>query len=417
MQKDKMVCKCEWIGKWWVPETPEKTCCGVLKYDPIEGSKLELYPDKPVHCRSSNNHKIFYGSAAGQKITLYECDKRYEAKITVIGNRYLREDELKFQNYEVYISYLNNWASDIADEQSVKIDDKLTIILLSEGDERRFKFSYKETKSFNEFKKDLLHLTNFISLAVEEGCYYENVSAYDDQSYTFIIKESRYFGAKQAKLNANGILFSQSDINKGPGFENALQNWYKKDKELLCSFCGLYFVSQYDKNLFDYNFLCLAQALDSLTNYYFDVKWRNNPSMMNYLPQNEFDILKNKIIKSVKNQTHKNCIEEILLNKISFKKRINCILNDLQKILKIKDKDNLATFIANTRHSLSHGGYLCTQDKTVRKGHDLVNLFYGVKMILTCVMMEIIGFDKDFNSMKLRRHWAYVEFFKKDFKF
>jgi hypothetical protein len=295
----------EWIGKWWNPDTPDKTCCGVLKYDPLEGNELKLFPDKPVHSRSNNQYKIFHGSSSGQKISLMKCNKYYKAEIALFGNKHLTEDELKFKYYEVYISHLKNWASSRIEEQSANIDENLTILLLNEGSIRKFKFCYSVDTSYSEFRKDLLHLTNYISLAVAEGCYFEEILAYNDASNTFEIKEKRYFGAKDAKNVAPGILFNLKDIETEIGFEVAIKNWFIKEKELLSSYSGLYFVSQYSKNLLEFEFLSLAQALDYLTNYWIENKAKIDPPIKNYLPPTEFEELKKDIISKVKSTKHK----------------------------------------------------------------------------------------------------------------
>jgi hypothetical protein len=434
--------KFELIGKWWFHDNQDKSYCGLLKYEPIKGSTLKIDLENWSTWKSELHSEdyIVHGTSINKKITMLKNQNLTNSEILILGNKHLNSRELNFKSYEVEIAYLNNWSSIELFNDDKTLNNRLPQLVSNINDtfsitlNQRIKtdrpnkeawsveyrpylqFRYKEGKNYFDFKKDLLHFTNFISLAVDEGGYFESIRAYNDDD-TFEIVEKRYFGAKDAKENTYNELFDLKDIINEMGFDKAIKNWYVKDKELLGSFSGLFFVSQYSKNLLEFEFLCLAQALDSLTTYYINEEEKNNHNIKNHLPPKEFDKLKEEIILSIESEDHKMWLKDALRNDVSFKKRINIILNKYQKILKISNKKSFATFIIKTRNAISHGSHLYSTDSEVKKGKELVELFYGVKMILTTVMLRIIDFDYDSIKSKLSRLCYYKEILNGKIKF
>lgn len=74
----------EWTGHWWLPEAPEDTVPGVLRYDPVDGLRLELIggfedrimreiPSGVAVMQGRRTWPLIVGIADNKEITLVDC--------------------------------------------------------------------------------------------------------------------------------------------------------------------------------------------------------------------------------------------------------------------------------------------------------------------------------------------------------
>lgn len=113
----------EYQGEWWLPEDPGKKITGILKFNKIDGIKLELLGsfidienDEPFESKFILGTSIY-----GKRITIYQCfivNLRYgfstvqsysiiSAKYAFIGGHFIDEENLRFNEISIECEDLN----------------------------------------------------------------------------------------------------------------------------------------------------------------------------------------------------------------------------------------------------------------------------------------------------------------------
>ncbi|MBN2836081.1 MAG: hypothetical protein JXR48_14065, partial [Candidatus Delongbacteria bacterium] len=153
-------------------------------------------------------------------------------------------------------------------------------------------------------------------------------------------------------------------------FQKVIQRWFA-DYDQFKHIYEMYFQTIYTKQTLAFNFLSLAQALDSYTNIY----------CRNLLQSGEI----NKAYKK-------------------FGDRILVLLKSFVEIRGNLSLQNFTKAIVETRHAISHGDSKQEKEKNpfCYEDNDLRMLFFGAKMILSAVFLRKIGFsdEKIYESLK-----------------
>lgn len=153
----------EWTGHWWLPDDPERTVPGVLRYQPGEGLLLSLiggFEDRimrPIEggvavMEGSRSWALILGVADNKRITLLDCHPKHSktygfamdgphkqtvsALTALVGVHLDRPDEAVFTECRVSVENLTLWAASSAFTQSIgfegeRLDGRGTISVKS----------------------------------------------------------------------------------------------------------------------------------------------------------------------------------------------------------------------------------------------------------------------------------------------
>ncbi|MBN2771777.1 MAG: hypothetical protein JXR90_13875, partial [Spirochaetes bacterium] len=204
-------------------------------------------------------------------------------------------------------------------------------------------------------------------------------------------------------------------------FQKVIQRWFA-DYDQFKHIYEMYFQTIYTKQTLAFNFLSLAQALDSYTWIHIENKANYSKQMKKLLPSKEFTRRKNLILKNIPDNESevREWIIEQLDNALGFKDRLLTLFEDYKSVfISINNKENFARSIVETRNAISHG-YSEEQYKKKKfcyMNNDLNTLFFGTKMILSAVFLRKIGFDDEKISECLKRETKYKYILEGKYKF
>ncbi|MCK4360037.1 MAG: hypothetical protein KAW92_15115 [Candidatus Cloacimonetes bacterium] len=459
----------ELYGLWWIPKQKCKIFAGTLSFNPQNGGTLNLTHRQDDYKKISetfhSNITIINGIADNKEITLLNCKpsiKRYTDIYTtyeigniISGKHFEDEESTKATEYFLQISCMKNWLN----KEVFKDDVEELFKYQNEQGEPTFKFLPKEiikipinneidlelhnscdfkgdhdkylidkqpyilikfakAKSFNQMENVLYHLRDFFSLATSKPVYVKRLKSKSNSNsldYNIEYFFRRRFGNKdlEEKLNPLNMIFNFKDLDENVGVESAFKNWFADYKELRHIY-RMFFLTHYSKEVFEFKFLSLSQALDSYTNYYTDYYTEKIKNISKFIPKSEFKRRKKIIFDSLppdeSKEEYKKWLDVCLQNFISFNQRIELLItNELDFLNDIKNLPNLIQSIVLTRNALSHGY------KDIEKGKnkylinidDFVWLFYGLKMILTSIFLKKIGFRNNKIKELFQRYFRY----------
>jgi hypothetical protein len=444
-------------GLFWLPENPDDKVSGTLSFSPEDGITLELIGFLGSRRSSAQlfETKIINGfSTNGKKLSLFKCYESnrtasypgietsiIQANYLFVGANFINEDEICFNKVAIKLKNLDSWLGisgfDIQynqAEHSTNIYYKLPQPIefkINSGYKAKFEFISsgpsisiytrkasieqsvylilepldKTDRHFKELLKQTHTFQMFITFATFTASFPLEIIFYSPRYFIEfdskkIPEEIQLYYTTSIKPKNKEIfhwdlLFSYQDIEKN--FKVIINNWYTQHDKIN-SILGLFLVNFYNPGIFNVNrFLNIAQALET-----FHRRFKKN----NVLPKNQHKERLKTIINSVDKK-----FKEWLKQKLSFsneptlKERIDELLKDysnqtIQKL--IKDFDNFSKLVKDSRNYYTH--YDKSLEKKAAKGEDLYYLTERMKVLLTCCLLNVIGFDNNLIQELLKRN-------------
>lgn len=143
----------DWTGHWWLPEDPDNTVAGVLRYDPADGLRLDLiggFEDRilrPIEhgvavMQGSRTWPVIVGLADNKEITLIDCwpshsntygmgfdgpHKQTVRAMTALVGAHLNDiEQAAFTELRVSVENLGHWSDSSVFDGVIGIkDDKI----------------------------------------------------------------------------------------------------------------------------------------------------------------------------------------------------------------------------------------------------------------------------------------------------
>jgi hypothetical protein len=397
----------------------------------------------------SSSVSIILGlSVEGKTITLYKCfetsfsisfpgitKSAFYVNIIFIGCHFEKEEEILLDEVSVNYSNLNEWAGisgfkensefdqcnrlrkfSISYEYPSAISSELEIgtIYLSfnfnANAESAYSFNLGQTTYFRivpSYPRNLIwylddvmkNIRDFVSLAIGRASYPNIIISKSKACYSklakgeivpndiFIYHSIGPFSEPSKPVHPHEMLFTLNDISTH--FENIMNNWIMK-AEVLQPVYDLYFGALYNPSLhLNYQFLSLAQAIESYHRRIFDGK---------YVSDEAYESQKDAFIGAILPGTEISFKESLCnkieyMNEFSLSKRLKYIIAKFFEIISsiVKSPDIFVWDVKNTRDYLTH-----YDEKIVRKakkGQDLYWLVQKMRALVEICLLSEIGIE------------------------
>lgn len=429
-------------GKWWLPEDQDTKLTGTLKFDPINGTRLELngYFEKVGSLPSADSYMIL-GRLSDKDVTVFDC-KQYEvhssangltksifrADILFMGHHFDTVEDINFSNLTIEYKFLQEWIEKSGFDVNRKINSNNPCFIQYKFPERiildldNFKIeiyhgiNISETGNFEmnlkqkafieiilnkptpffELRDDVCyHIQNFLSLGISEAISPLSITGdiefkneiYEDETYYKPV--DIYYTVKNRILQEDNfysgdMLFTLTDI--ADNFEESLKNWFN-NREDLKSVYDLYFGTLNNSYMYpEHSFLSLIQALDS----YHQRKYPGK-----YMSQNKYRKVRRLLIENIPDyltESHRKSLEDRISTGyyFSLQARLEELFDDFESLfsLFIKDKDEFIEDVKVTRNYYTH--YSKRLEKRAKKGEELLILTEKLKIIIEiCFLKEL----------------------------
>lgn len=444
----------EYKGIWWLPNNPQSSVSGILKYTPIKGAYLELI-GKLGH-NGEDEYTIILGQTAnGKKITLYKCfitRENFSSNGFIINTifcniifeevHFNNEEDIKFSEISCYYSNIDEWAwmngieishtsSNELDIKyklpptiSAEINDDYIVEICPNTEIPPHSVVQKEVKlvqkiyvkvkniklnSFTEHRDILAHMQRFISLGIGEpttqiemiGKSEVNKEEFDGIFYYPDIMI--YFYTKKETENYKQImpvymLFNLRRIQER--FESYVKNWFNR-KEVLNPIFDLYFGTLYNSDMYlEQRYLSLVQALESF----------HRRTRKNYELSPEEHETRVKSIIAVVNEQHKEWLKSRLeySNEPTLRKRLKDILKEADLFVNLKSSKEREAFIGkmcNTRNYFTH--YDASLVSKTYKGKELIAVCEKLKVIIQFYFLIEIGIETEDAREIIKQKYKY----------
>lgn len=443
-----MVEEFEYKGQWYLPEKPEKSIFGTLRFTPTEGAILDLmgsFRGSSFSFGRMLQPEIILGfSSNGKLITLYKCfetklsmsspglpTSSFYANVVFVGATFQSKDDIKFKRMLIHYSNLDEWVNisgidiqDLPDRKEVvikykrpepiKVDmsDNYDVFLdvLATGpthsavqkeasiEQKTYvRIEPREKISFDEFLNIAYNIQNFLSLAflsvahplIVTGIAEENhVPGEEEKNENIVVDifyESQDGHEKSKILTQYDMLFTLGDLQGQ--LSTFLKNWFK-EAELLKPVYDLYFGSLYNSRMYlQHRFLSFMQAIESY----------HRRTMNNFeLPKEEHKKRISEIVSAVP-EAHRNWIENKLVysNELNLRNRFKELLDIFSDLSRrfIPDRDSFIHKVVTTRNYLTH--YDEESKKQCLEGIELYRATKKLKILIEICLLKTLGFPSD----------------------
>ncbi|MGI8518095.1 MAG: HEPN domain-containing protein [Acidimicrobiia bacterium] len=314
----------EYVGQWWLPESPEAGCYGTLRFDGTNSPELRLTGSLRPLARGFGGGESFTPDIIlgftenGKAVTLYQCHEThtgfsfpgtptstYIATFAIVGHHFPAKDKVRFEKFWIRYDRLVEWTQLTGFTHQLDMDEnslrgitvdwhapapyevnvagwqaKFTHWVHREGDrlehynlehQVRLEVQPPEPKSIEGFHSEFAnHYRNFVTLGLGKPVYTSHLEAVPvpdaDNADPSVPTSSiyHYSSRKQkvvGKIDEFKMLFSLRAISAD--YADCLQHWYSRT-ELLRPVYNLYFGTLYSEpGYVETEFLILAQALES----------------------------------------------------------------------------------------------------------------------------------------------------------
>ncbi len=452
----------EYKGLWWLPERPENTVTGTLRYTSSEGILLELVGsfNEIKDVGKMLSPEIILGiSSDGKPITLYKCFEKssvlsspglqtslFYVSLVFVGAHFQDAKDIKFNSMSVYYSYLDEWVDisgfkkeylgqgkelvikfQLPEPIRADISDTLTLAIIFKATEccdpfflkqinikqkAEIKIEVSEDTSFEELEKIIYHIRNFLTIATMKSVQVLNIKGTTKINEEMIDNEVcrppveilyRQLGMPEGQetLHSSEMFFTYTDISDR--FEYFLKNWLK-DSTLLEAVYNPYFAMLYNPRMYiEDRFLNLVKAIESFHKYKYDGK---------YLPDEEYKPIYEALINTIPKEAQKDLkdkLEEYLRygNEFSLRKRMKHIIDKYRDVVDIfiKDRKSFIEKVVNTRNYLIHRNWQLREHTA--SGEELYHLTQKLRICFETCLLSQLGF----NSLEIRnlfiRHLDY----------
>ena len=443
-----MIKEFEYKGIWWLPDNPEKRISGTLRFTPNEGAILDLIGsiEDIKNMNKTLEPEIVLGiSSNGKNITLYKCFETkssfssegfqtslFYANFVFIGVHFQKLEDIRFKSISVHCLHLDEWVNisgfdikPLGEEKEIIIKYKLPesfqadigdglkilINIQATGPSRAFvqkeatikqeteiKIETSEDKSFEDYRKIIYHIQNFLSLGVMEPIHPLAITGLTEVNKEMVEGKAHYppveifyrlpdIPKASKTLLPVDMLFTFKDISNR--FESFLRTWFEK-KDSLEPVYDLYFGTLYNPRMYlEHRFLSLVQAIES---------FHQRTCGGEYLSDEDYKVVYDALLAAIPEEVgsdFKNRLKEYLKygNEFSLRKRLKEFFDKYRKILDkfIEDEDAFIEKVVNTRNYQTH------HDKELKEraasGEDLYRLTQKLKMCLEVCLLAELGFS------------------------
>lgn len=401
----------EYKGIFWLPNKPNEQIHGILKYEPENGTTLDLIG---AFNRQEDKFDFILGfTENGKSVTLYnsfEIQRGFSlpgmdtskifANFAIIGSEHLDTlPKLKFQKATIYLKHLDEWVNK---REGFKIDQnwkekEVTInYKLPEGVEtkigNKFKltinptakgpslnivqkeakitqrincvFGYNRKKSFNEILADISHFEQFLTLCSQRPTHpIEFYLLNKDEEGKFTKRFDVYHQIKIDKetkkdLTPFDFLVQFKPIEKS--FDTIINKWYSSQAVLETCYIP-FFNNYYGRHLYTSDkFLNVCRALEAFH--------RDTVGVIDPTTRREYH----------------------------YKKRVKEVFDSVSScfnfLLKIRNKDKFAEKIKNYRNDFTHSNpILLDRNKKYLETHYLTE---KLTIIMSCAILHYQGLTK-----------------------
>jgi hypothetical protein len=443
-----MIEELEYEGIWWIPGKPKEKVSGTLRFTPDEGAILDLigsFKDIKNMNKMLEPEIILGVSSNGKNITLYKCfetkssfsspgfqTSSFYANFVFIGAHFQKSEDIKFKSISVHYLHLDEWVNisgfdikweekgviikykmpepfhaDISDGLKILINIRPTWPSLSFVQKEatikqktEIKIETSEDKSFEDYRKIIYHIQNFLSLGIMESVHPLAIAGLTEVNKE-MIEDKAYYPPVEVFYRLSDIpkghksllpvdmLFTFKDISNR--FESFLRNWFEK-KDLLEPVYNLYFGTLYNPRMYlEHRFLSFIQAIES---------FHQRTYGGGYLSDEDYKVVYNALVTAIPEGVRsdlKDRLKEYLKygNEFSLRKRLKEVFDKYQEILDrfIENKNDFVEKVVNTRNYLTH------HDKELKEraanGEDLYRLTQKLKMCLEICLLIELGFSSE----------------------
>jgi len=443
-----MIEEFEYKGIWWLPDRPKEQIAGILRFTPNEGAILDLigsFKDIKDMSKVFEPEFILGISTNGENITLHKCleikssfsipgipTSSFHANLVFIGAHFHRLEDIKFKSMSVHYLHLEEWANisgfdenlwdkegvltvrykspepfqaNISDELKISIKSQATEMSLSVApkqatikEKTEIKVETSEDKPFEDYRKIMAHIQNFLTLAVTELVHPTAIQGITSLNEEMMNNKTHYPPVKivyrlpdipkpPKTLLESDMLFTFGDISDR--FEVFLKKWFEK-ADLLQPVYDLYFGTLYNPHMYlEHRFLSLIQAIESL---------HRRIHGGQYLPNEEYKDVYNALLSAIPDRVPtelKERLKEYLKygNELSLRQRLKGVFDKYHETLNafIEDKKAFIQKVVDTRNYLTH--YDEDLEERAASGADLYHLTQKLKLLLEICLLTELGFS------------------------
>lgn len=428
-------------GIWYLPNSPERKLIGELVYDPYKGSVLEIYDNfenKLLSCLDEDiSYDVVLGYIEGNRdITLHnvfflDCgnvkfdDKetsipftKYYVNYFFVDCKVCNSEELRFKRARVHIHNIEEWAG--LDGFSLTMSQNETNIHYSSTDPIQFtlpvtevkaklynhleeysvsgyidKFCLSqktdliinsaEPKSFKELMVLVFRFVQFVTLALYQSTHIDSYQLeFGNNIVSLYYKQNYIFEGK--RLKSCEFFFRFNDISNS--FQSVINKWYgladKMDEIMLL----LYDQFKNNRNNLQNSFLNIAQIVESFHALCYDHERLVDEQLKNYMKtviKNAPEDYKNEIAKRLNSG-----------NGLTLAERLVELVNKCPQTIKemyFSDEDVFVAQVKDSRNYYTH--YSVKGKKHILKGGELRFLSERMRLLLSCCILDYIGFDSN----------------------
>ena len=447
----------EYVGKWWLPENPEKKIYGKLNYDSREGSTLSLDGAFNERFDAEGFYGIILGDSYGKKITLERCSRtnfqmrqhrngkpyltsEFIVSVFYVGCHFPKKEDIKFIQLSVSYSQLGEWLG----ERLFRFDEKknekglrqhiltLTMPHLKEIVLDRFKICIgygfsrgggvwgkpefkanvgisveaSDEMHIREFYPIMYHIRNFLSLATGNRISMLDIHGRNrniEQYETIQMFFRRSEGISDEPLFSPPFFpFHYESTSEHP--ESYFKNWF----DIIDNFeptYDLYFGTIYNPYLYPtHSFLSLAQALESYLSRTLD-----NSILPDELFKEELLPKFLSMISEIPEADYQQQLEpkaRFDINRKSFRTKLKELLEEYGDLFFFIDKkEEFVGKVVDTRNYYTH--YSPDLEERAVEVTDLPFLSQNLRYILIVILLRKIGFVDSLIERILRRYMRY----------
>jgi len=437
-------------GYFWLPEEPDNSKAGTLKYVPLEGLSLELMGsfqsiNDCILGQMLRPSIILGQSTDGKKITLYDtfgtghqvvfsgqAVSSFVANYAFVGKHFSQAEQISFCSVWSNFSYLEEWLSlnpfEVAESQEgsecsakYKYPDKCEVdvpsldcsivigsrfqarqdVLRSVNLEHKafIGITPKKHKSLKWFQRVLSDLQNFLTLTIGRPVQPKILTGFGEKREIPAVRtvpgeiEIYYILPRVEmvdRIHPCRMIIRFPEL-KGR-FGEYLNYWFEK-AELLRPVYDLYFGTFYNQSMYiSSRFLSLAQALEV---------FHRRAIGGRYMSDEAFGIAYNTLVRAIPNSSSEDFRKSLknrlrFANEFSLRRKLRDLVDRVWDDCLchfLGDRVQFIDTVVNTRNYLTH--YATELQEKAIRGVELHGLNERLRLILLTLLLTEIGMELD----------------------
>ncbi len=443
----------EYIGFWWLPDSPQEKVSGILKFDPIKGCTLDLIGTLADIYEGERERyfELIVGVTKDSKlVSLLRCLEisygsstpgfsraTYSIQTILVGHLFNKLDDIVFSDLNLSYTYLNEWVGiagfkteekhnekghfvsktvsyEFPKEIEARIGDcniKISFMLNDNADVNKVALSQKtlisihpsQPASFDTtMSKFGYPLQTFLTLSIGEAVHLLFAEGKTQKVYfdlpdgSVFLKPIEFFRPLPESIEPNKrlqdyqMLFTLKDI--ADIFETCLQNWFSKEEALRPAY-ELYFGVMSSKSMYvQHQFLSLVRAIESYHR-------RTLPGK--YVSDEQNQDISKCLLEAIPPWVEGNFRQSLkqrfkYQHEFSLRKRLSNILDKFTSMVDtfLDNKESFIEAVVNTRNYLTH---LDKDSKTfaITEPIELYNMTQKLRAILEVCFMGELGIPSE----------------------